>query len=430
MNIRSILPLSIGVLTVLLLGCGDSKDDASKGGQDSNGKSKGSGAGSSGAGSKAKSVGLARKYSAGRYEGPSPTFDNLNALVADLSTEDLKGLIEEVGSEGHKGLRGWMRVVLYTEWASRDPESAHDHALALVGDGIAWPRQQALYGVFRGWARTDAAAALAAWKEGKPALGPNERPKLSDHWMEHAVREIMQVLARANAQETYSQIIGEDLGDEALIGFFQGLDQRDLRNYAANWAKQWNQRNADLVRALPALKGAHLNLGERVGTVVTTAMAETTLEAAETWLEETGPKDEILQRGLKAVLYENWSRKNPNEALILLENPENHTQQILPRISRGIIVGDASLGPRVMASIKDLKLRESSIRYSIQGFQSGMGGSREFLPVTGDGQQFPDYKASHAALLKTVEAGKFRETRAASFHKLMEKVFAGKLEEN
>lgn len=428
MNIRFLLPLCVSVLTAFFVGCGDPKDEANKPDEESKSQSGGSDGEPSKADKESSAI-LARSYCSASFEGKNPAFDSLDAVVATLSDDELRELIENLGAEDFEGLRGWMRVVLFSEWAARDPNSAYAFAEGLLAENVAWPRQQALYGVFRGWARKDAQAALAAWVKDKPQLEPGERPKLSDHWREHALREVFQVLSRTDAQGAYERLTREDYGTEALLGFFQGLDPRDLRNYAEFWAKQWNKRNVDLAKALPADKSAHLYLGERVGKVIASAKAEKDLTIAEEWLSETGPKDETLQRGLRAILYEKWSSQNPKEALTLLGNADNHNPQVLPRISRGIIMGDPSLGPQVMAAIKDLKLRETAIRYSIQGFQTGMGGSQEYLPVTGGGQQFPDYQASYDALLKTVEAGGFREDRAATFHKLMDKIFAGKLDE-
>lgn len=342
----------------------------------------------------------------------APRFETLEIWAEDLTDNDLLQLIRESQSDPDWGLAGWLRCALYAEWGRRDPHQALEDFLQVTKpEGTA--AAQALFSIFRGWAKVDPDAALARASEIMSPFSdysvPNVLHTLSQAiYFEQAARDPEHILKRLASNQDLL------LGSLEMAGVFKGLRNRSDLDFALQkWTKHvWNLPSTQLAIATDWVVSVALDAA--------LALAAHDFDAAASWLKDNPLGSEVDDAERIERFNILWAHSNPKEALARLRSdPQSEFAQ---KYAIAVLCRDPSQGPKVMPYLDTPERRFEAI--SIAASDLNTYTDRDFFPVPGQMNRLLDYEGSYRYLLETIESAKLPDDRRAALLETVHQNFA------
>ena len=354
----------------------------------------------------------------------APRFETLEIWAEDLTDNDLLQLLRESQSDTHAGLTGWLRCALYAEWGRRDPHQALEDFLHVTKpEGTA--AAQALFSIFRGWAKVDPDAALEKASEIMSPFSeysvPNVLQTLSEAiYFEQAVRDPDHILKRLSSNQDRL------LGSSEMAGVFKGLrNKSDLDFALQKWTKHvWNLPSTKLAIAtdwvVPTEPASYRHtIAMNVALDAALALAAHDFDAAASWLKKNPLGSDVTCAERIERFNILWAHSNPKEALARLRSdPQSEFAQ---KYAIAVLCRDPSQGPKVMPYLDTPERRFEAI--SIAASDLNTYTNRDFFPVPGQMNRLLDYEGSYRSLLETIDAARLPDDQRIKLLKTVHQTF-------
>lgn len=355
----------------------------------------------------------------------APRFESLEVWAEALTDDDLLQLIRENQSDPDQGLAGWLRCALYAEWGRRDPHQALENFLHVTKpEGTA--AAQALFSIFRGWAKGDPDAALAKASEIMSPFSeysvPNVLQTLSEAiYFEQAVRDPNHILKRLSSNQDRL------LGSSEMAGVFKGLRNKSDFDFALQkWTKHvWNHPATKLAIAADWAVSAQPvtyrhTIAMNVALDAALALAAYDFDAAGSWLKENPLGSDVTCAERIERFNILWAHSNPKEALARLRSdPQSEFAQ---KYAIAVLCRDPSQGPKVMTCLDTPERRFEAI--SIAASDLNTYTDRDFFPVPGQMNRLLDHEGSYRSLLETIDAAQLPHDQRAILLETVNQNFA------
>lgn len=356
-------------------------------------------------------------------EGDSFTetsFEGLQRQVAALSDGELQELLQKVGREEEKGIRGWLRVALHAEWARRDTAAAVAlfEKLRKPGVASAWAQQQIFYGVFLGWAEVNPTAALARLRAMEDE--PKASQDLDRYWAQSAYRQAFLELGGKGAAAAWKEIPTDKWREFSLQGFFQSFGKiEDALVFADKFAAAMAPAPAEVPQGLNGgfSEFSKVPQDDLIAIHLAGSLVELDREAAQNWVTTNFGEGSMVWSN---VLYR-WAVSQPRAALEGLQaTPHQPGEQ--QTVLRGIIHGDPALAPDAVASLANPQVGERALRIALMSM--GNQNVADYFPGPGQGSRLPDFASNYESLLRAAEGSGMKPDAIAQTRSAIHRTFS------